>query len=268
MGSFLLTWNPTKWKISDDEWLAAVEGVTRGVFHSEPWSIGSRTGGIELGDRLFLVRVHSDRGIVASGTAVSHAYKDSHWDETRARRGDLANYVDVEWDWQVPIEDRIPVETLKSHIPRAPWDNLMGSGVQLSSDDARDLIQLWSSSTPPIYPEEESPLVEGGLVSVRVNRYERNPRARAACLAHHGSACVVCGFHGGSVFGQAGEGLIHVHHLMEVSRRKGPYVVDPIRDLVPVCPTCHAMIHARRPPYTPAEVRAMRPRRNTRRAHS
>lgn len=257
MSIFLLTWNPTKWIISDEAWLDQVEQTVAGDLYTEPWSIGSRTGGIELGDRFFLVRVHSDRGIVASGIAISSAYKDRHWDKAKARRGNLANYVDVEWDWQVPIDQRLSIEQLKLEVPGAPWDNLMGSGVKLSEDDGNRLLRLWSSGEVPVYPEEDPPLIEGGLVSVRVNRYEQNPRARAACLAHHGPACAICGFDGGTAFGQAGKGLIHVHHLVEVSRRQGPYVVDPVADLVPVCPTCHAMIHLRRPAYTLAEVRSM-----------
>jgi 5-methylcytosine-specific restriction protein A len=31
--------------------------------------------------------------------------------------------------------------------------------------------------------------------------------------------------------------------LALVSRAKRPYVVDPINDLRPVCPNCHAMLH-------------------------
>ena len=39
-----------------------------------------------------------------------------------------------------------------------------------------------------------------------------------------------------------------------------PY--DPLKDLVPVCPNCHAVIHLRTPPYTPKETRRMlRPKR-------
>lgn len=261
MRVFLLTWNPTKWVITDDAWMAGVQGAAEGNALLEPWSTGSRTGGIELGDRLFLVRVHSERGIVASGVAVSQVYKDAHWDTDRADQGDLANYVDVEWDWQVSMEDRVPIEALKAQVPGAPWDNLMGSGVQLSADDAERLVELWSHSAPPVYPEQEDSLMEGGSITIRVNRYERNPKARADCLAHHGATCVVCGFTGRDVFGEAGEGLIHVHHLVEISQQKTRYRVDPIHDLVPVCPRCHAMIHLRRPAYTPREVQAMIARR-------
>ena len=40
---------------------------------------------------------------------------------------------------------------------------------------------------------------------------------------------------------------IHVHHIVALSAVKGEYIVDPINDLVPVCPNCHAMIHVTRP---------------------
>jgi 5-methylcytosine-specific restriction protein A len=35
------------------------------------------------------------------------------------------------------------------------------------------------------------------------------------------------------------------------------YEVDPINDLIPVCPNCHAMIHRRRPAYSIEEVKKM-----------
>ncbi|WP_082507349.1 MULTISPECIES: HNH endonuclease [unclassified Duganella] len=37
--------------------------------------------------------------------------------------------------------------------------------------------------------------------------------------------------------------FIHVHHLKPLAEIKESYVVDPIQDLVPLCPNCHAMIH-------------------------
>ena len=33
------------------------------------------------------------------------------------------------------------------------------------------------------------------------------------------------------------------------------YEVDPVRDLRPVCPNCHAVLHRREPPYSLDEVR-------------
>lgn len=101
----------------------------------------------------------------------------------------------------------------------------------------------------PALPEEVSgnDLIEGASKSVIVNAYERNPAAREKCLAHHGYACAVCNFDFESVYGQLGRNYIHVHHLVPLSEVKREYKVDPIKDLVPVCPNCHAMIHVTRP---------------------
>lgn len=83
---------------------------------------------------------------------------------------------------------------------------------------------------------------EGALRRVYVNAYERNPGARAACIAHYGATCVVCGFDF-AVYGRLAEGFIHVHHLVPLSQTGGEYEVDPVADMRPVCPNCHAVIH-------------------------
>ena len=71
-----------------------------------------------------------------------------------------------------------------------------------------------------------------------VNRYERDSRNRAACLAVHGHKCAVCRFDFGKVFGDLGRGFIHVHHIVGMSMREGKVQrPDPRLDLRPVCPT-------------------------------
>jgi 5-methylcytosine-specific restriction protein A len=66
---------------------------------------------------------------------------------------------------------------------------------------------------------------------------------RRWCLAHHGARCSVCGFDFGAVYGERGEGYIHVHHLVPLAMITEATAVDPVRDLRPVCPNCHAMLH-------------------------
>jgi hypothetical protein len=93
---------------------------------------------------------------------------------------------------------------------------------------------------------EEAPELfeEGKGVRVVVNRYERDRAARSACLVAHGRVCVVCKVDLATVYGPIAAGIIHVHHRTPLSEIGGSYVVDPTRDLVPVCPNCHAVIHA------------------------
>jgi HNH endonuclease len=84
---------------------------------------------------------------------------------------------------------------------------------------------------------------EGTAYEVIVNQYERNPAARARCIEHHGAQCSVCGLDFGITYGPAAKGYIHVHHLLPLSQIKSTYEVDPMRDLRPVCPNCHAVLH-------------------------
>jgi 5-methylcytosine-specific restriction protein A len=46
-----------------------------------------------------------------------------------------------------------------------------------------------------------------------------------------------------------------VHHLKSLAEIGAEYELDPVRDLRPVCPNCHAMIHRKYPPYGLEEVR-------------
>lgn len=57
------------------------------------------------------------------------------------------------------------------------------------------------------------------------------------------------------IYGEIGNGFIHVHHLVPLSAIKENYHLDPINDLIPVCPNCHAMLHRQNPPLTPEELK-------------
>ncbi len=95
---------------------------------------------------------------------------------------------------------------------------------------------------------------EGGVRQILVNRYERDPRAREACIARYGTVCYVCGLDFASRYGEAMVGFIHVHHLIPLASDGVGYQVDPEQDLRPVCPKCHAVIHRREPQYSIEEV--------------
>jgi 5-methylcytosine-specific restriction protein A len=58
-----------------------------------------------------------------------------------------------------------------------------------------------------------------------------------------------------SRYGPLGNGFIHVHHLMALHTVPEGYRVNPIADLVPLCPNCHAMVHRRDPMLTIDELR-------------
>lgn len=98
---------------------------------------------------------------------------------------------------------------------------------------------------------------EGAARHIMVNRYERDSEARSACISHYGAFCRVCDFDFSVRFGPLGSGFIHVHHVRPMSEIREGYSVNPITDLIPVCPNCHAMLHQRTPPLTIVELKAL-----------
>jgi 5-methylcytosine-specific restriction protein A len=104
---------------------------------------------------------------------------------------------------------------------------------------------------------EAAGMPEGARIRVEVNRYERSPANRAACLAHHGSRCFACGFDFSSFYGSVGDGYAEVHHRVPVSMMGPGYLVDPVKDLIPLCGNCHAIVHRRIPPMEVDDLRSL-----------
>lgn len=138
------------------------------------------------------------------------------------------------------IEDFVPELTIKS-LKRV-------GGSWYASDDAISNILPEEVYTPEQY-------IEGASKVVSVNTYERNPDARAKCIEYHGYKCTVCSFDFENFYGAIGKSYIHVHQIIPLSEIKKEYKLDPVRDLVPVCPNCHAIIHRTQPTLTVKQLK-------------
>lgn len=140
------------------------------------------------------------------------------------------------------------------------------------NEDLEELLIRWSSiflgMLIPLLPLQENYkriedeqgnniecLPEGAQINVIVNRYERSQINRQACISIYGNKCQICGFDFGEKYGAEGEGYIEVHHITPVSQLGDGYLVNPVKDLIPLCSNCHSMIHRQYPPYTVKEVK-------------
>lgn len=101
------------------------------------------------------------------------------------------------------------------------------------------------------------PQMEGETHKVETTKYERNPLNRSLCLIANGHKCKICGFDFEERYGSIGRDFIEVHHIVPVSSMGYPKIIDPVADLIPVCPNCHAMLHRKDPPYFPDDIKKM-----------
>jgi|SRR5579875_100045 len=259
MATYLFVWNPKRWH----EWNdldQEIEQVGITGWADSRWSTGNRTN-LPTGSRFFLIRLGIEpKGIMGSGVTSSEPYSERHWDPRRGT--EEARYVDLRFDF-LSRDVLVPW----SELQRPPFSSFhwaaQSSGLTIPGKVAEALEEIWTRRTgvPPASPRVtslESPLPEGAQRRIIVNAYERNPLARRKCIAHHGVRCKVCDVDLGERFGAIAVGFIHVHHIVPLSKISKTYTVDPIRDLIPVCPTCHAILHLKRgEPFSIPEARLL-----------
>ena len=107
-------------------------------------------------------------------------------------------------------------------------------------------------------PAEPNHFYEGKDIQSYSHKYERNPKAREACIKANGTACKICGIDFGKIYGPEFAGRIEVHHIVPISQIGHAYEIDPVKDLIPICPNCHAAIHSKKGGfYTVEELKAL-----------
>ena len=91
--------------------------------------------------------------------------------------------------------------------------------------------------------KKSTPEQEGKHVKREHEVYVRSASAREKCKKHYRCTCQACGLKMEEFYGEIGKGFIEVHHLKPIHLFDDTHEVDPIKDLITLCPNCHAMIH-------------------------
>ena len=253
--TYLFVWSPKKWKWETLE--QNIEQLKNTGSFTQMWSCVSHKK-IGPGDRAFLVRVGSEpKGIFASGCVSSAPFLAKHWS------GEDREVYRVDINFDVLLNpDEEPILTLDilstGNLEKQPWTP-QSSGILIKAELVDELEGVWFDflTTHKIRQnpyaatqlEAKGTYTEGGANQVIQTRYERNPYARKACIKYYGYSCSVCDFNFEKEYGALGKDFIHVHHLIQISAT-GQREVDPVKDLRPVCPNCHAMLHRKIPALT------------------
>lgn len=110
-------------------------------------------------------------------------------------------------------------------------------------DDAS--ITDYVANIPEDMEDGDKLLVEGLKKISQHVRYERNPHNRREAIRLQGHKCKICGFDFNEIYGEdLANDYIEVHHLKPLS--SGEQVINPEKDLLPVCANCHRMLHRKK----------------------
>ncbi|MDP2890452.1 MAG: HNH endonuclease [Bacteroidota bacterium] len=137
-------------------------------------------------------------------------------------------------------------------------ENTIRETLLKNSEDRLETL-LMKLLTDEIEPNSGEKHFEGALKQITVNAYERDLNARKKCIEIHGVSCIICGFNFEKQYGEIGKDFIHVHHIKPLSQIGVEYEIDPIKDLCPICPNCHAILHRKNPPYSIEEIKSIIP---------
>lgn len=257
MDGYLLTFKQDRMPWSDLE--NRIERY-RGGDSVQRWSSGTSKN-IPVGAPAYLMRQgRANPGIFGYGVIQKVPDQYPHYDEEKREKGKTNLQVVVQFHSLFDPREKIVIskdELVEIHPTL--W-NAQASGRKIPHEIELQIGRLFQSrvGSDLAYPDElpaDTTYFEGASKRVTVNAYERNAEARQKCIEHHGATCKVCDFNFEYVYGPVGKGYIHVHHVVPLSQIGEQYKVDPINDLVPVCPNCHAMLHRQSPPLDPEVLR-------------
>ena len=233
----------------------------------EPHQFGYQLGQLSPGD--MLVMYHNGKGIVAVGRVLEK------WDRKSYREpiyyvfgksfysSDLECRIKVDWFLDLR-KNPIPIHVILRRIGYQPRGTV--KIIKKWRAEVEHMIAEYGELRGPSnYMEQESPIaeeidttpdtvIEGAQKTIIINAYERNSTARNKCISYWGVKCQVCGVILRDVYGDIAGDFIQVHHLTPIHQIGQEYTLDPIKDMRPVCPNCHAMLHRKRTPLSIVEL--------------
>lgn len=255
MTAVLLAWDPVWPEAWQPDYREAAAIAADAGFFRAVWDVAPAGDGLEPGSDAWFMVPGERAGLAGHGVVVSSPYGIA---DRQGSPETWARLVDIDIDVLLPLDELILLPDLPQEVS-AVCPEAGGSAI-LSHPASEGLRRAWSQHDAAetyegLFPGSlPQPAVRWSLTS----RWEHDAEARRICLAHYGPSCSACGLDPEAVFGPDGTGVLQVHHVVPPSLLSDTYELDPVTDLVPLCPTCHAVSHRGYPdPFTPAELRRL-----------
>ena len=215
---------------------------------------------IQPGTEAWLVLLGSNdagSGLIGHGWTASEPYQAAAGGDS----GTTDWFMAVVFDAALPLGEQLRPGIFGAAVPGGLWAEAGGPAlVTLPPSYEPVLRRMWREHGPATADPSEvaaGTLPPEAVSVIGVNRWERDNDARRACVAFHGTSCAACGFSFESGYGESAAGAIAVHHVVPPSMIHSGYQLDPVADLVPLCPNCHAVAHGVNPPRTVSELRTL-----------
>lgn len=133
---YLLTWNGEDRTFTEANHRRLVRQTRGNATARDWWSAGNRTNDLAAGERVFLLRQGTDRGIFGSGHLETGKILTDN--------PDWPARIYVIFDWVLPIEHRLKREDLMRANPDGAWKRARQSCTPLAPEDDKALEQLWA----------------------------------------------------------------------------------------------------------------------------
>ncbi|WP_027504829.1 hypothetical protein [Rhodococcus sp. UNC23MFCrub1.1] len=158
--SFFVLWNGSEEGMPRTDRLSLIASTAAGLVEPGRWSFGGGYGDPVRGDRIYLLRTGSNRGLIGSATiAEDGVHADNHW----VGEG-TAYYIDVIWDVMLDDDDRIPTEALDASLPDQHFP-VQASGTRIKEPSASELAELWAKHLADLAQREGNPWIGGRSTS-------------------------------------------------------------------------------------------------------
>lgn len=239
VAAVILGWNPkeeSRW-----DYRAVVEHVAESGRFLERWNVGQHRDILPETEVWLLLEGSTDAasGLIGHGVVMSVPAEDREPEDGGA-------YLSIAFDALLPLGEQIHPDVLRAAVPGLRWDGPTEDSIAVPPPVEAGLRKLWREQGPAAVGR--AGLVPGSyppaaVTRIEVNRYEQDPDARRVCLAFHGTSCAACGFSFEASYGEAGTDAIEVHHAVPPVMLGDGYTLDPVADLVPLCPNCHTVAH-------------------------
>jgi len=256
--TYLLTWNPEQ-RHSDgtlvwEDYEKDVAKFQKGNTVKIGWSCGNRKS-MDTNSRVFFLRQGNDRpGLIGSGRVTTTPHEEVSFRNPT----ETAWYVEVDIDFLLPLEKRLPRDQLLKGILPLGLVNARASGYEIGKNLAIKLEKEWKIYTKSIkLVASVSSTIQSERVRIEGEKRAsettvRDPQLRADAKAEYGLKCCCCGFEFSLFYGDIAKNCAIVHHL---SMFKGKRRKATVQDVRVVCANCHQVIHIRKKPMAVEDLK-------------